>query len=295
MRLRLLGSKDLRARPGGEAEGLSLCPVRQRAEAQKLSACSALRIKRGRALGQGKYRQDFYGFQVGADLGGSANDAGSTVFGVTAGYISSRQNFEQAGDRAKFDAVNLGAYASVKRGAFFANLLGQYDHHSIDANGKALDWSDKTSGNGYGLQAEIGARLGSERIFVEPLASLAWQKTDIDRVELLGQSVDFGKLDGLTGRLGARIGGKARFLGTDAVFYAKGSWVHQFDGKASATLFSGGTSETVDGHAMGDYGQAALGVNILSEGPVSGFIEGSASFGSSAKGGGGRAGIRFKF
>lgn len=241
------------------------------------------------------YRQDFYGFQVGADLGGSVNDAGSTVFGVTAGYISSRQNFEQAGDRAKFDSVNLGAYASVRRGAFFANLLGQYDHHSIDANGKTLEWSDKTSGNSYGLQGEIGAHLGSDRIFVEPLASLAWQKTDIDRVELLGQSVDFGKLDGLTGRLGARIGGKARFLGTEAVFYAKGSWVHQFDGKASATLFSGGMSETVDGHAMGDYGQAALGVNILSAGPVSGFIEGNANFGSSAKGGGGRAGIRFKF
>ncbi|WP_459665859.1 pertactin-like passenger domain-containing protein [Novosphingobium sp. 11B] len=241
------------------------------------------------------YRQDFYGFQVGMDLGGSMNDAGSAVFGVTAGYISSRQNFERGGDRAEFDTVNVGAYGSVRRGALFGNALGQYAHHAIDAHGRVLDWSDKTSGDGYGLQGEIGARLGSDKVFVEPLASLAWQKTDIAGLNLLGQSIEFGKLDGLTGKLGARIGGTARVFGTEAVFYARGSWVHQFEGRPAATLVSGGTSESIEGRRMGDYGQAALGVTILSEGPVSGFVEGNATFGSSTRGGGGRAGVRFKF
>lgn len=241
------------------------------------------------------YRQDFYGFQVGVDLGGSLNDAGSTVFGVTAGYISSRQTFERGGDRAEFDTVNVGAYGSVRRGAFFANALGQYAHHAIDAHGRMLNWSDKTRGDGYGLQGEIGARLGSDNVFIEPLASLAWQKADIDGLSLLGQSIDFDKLDGLTGKLGARIGGTARVFGTQAVFYARGSWVHQFDGRPTATLVSGGTSETIEGRRMGDYGQAAVGVTILSEGPVSGFVEGNATFGSSTRGGGGRAGMRFKF
>nr|KIS31366.1 outer membrane autotransporter [Novosphingobium sp. P6W] len=241
------------------------------------------------------YRQDFYGFQVGVDLGGSVEDASASVFGVTAGYISSRQNFEQGGDRAAFDTVNVGAYGSVKRGAFFANALGQYAHHSIDAHGRVLDWSDKTDGNSYGVQGEVGARLGSDKVFVEPLASLAWQKADIGGLDLLGQSVTFGNLDGLTGKLGARIGGTAKVFGTEAIFYARGTYVHQFDGKPAATLVSGGTSQDIEGRRMGDYGQAALGVTILSDGPVSGFIEGNAAFGSSTKGGGGRAGVRFQF
>ncbi|EJL35390.1 pertactin-like passenger domain-containing protein [Novosphingobium sp. AP12] len=241
------------------------------------------------------YRQNFYGFQVGADLGGSVNDAGATVFGVTAGYISSRQNFDRSAERSQFDTINLGAYASFKRGVFFTNVLAQYDHHSIDVHGRDPDWSDKTGGDAYGLQGEIGARLGSETLFVEPLASLAWQKTSIDNLDLLNQSLEFGNFDGLTGKLGARIGGKARVLGADAIFYAKGNWVHQFNGEGTATLFSGGATETVQSRARGDYGQAALGVNISSQGPVSGFVEGNASLGSSSKGGGGRVGMRFKF
>lgn len=241
------------------------------------------------------YRQDFYGFQAGADLGGSESDNGSTVFGVTAGYLSSRQTFDAGSERASFDSVNFGAYGSIRRGIGFANLLAQYDHHAIDAHDRVADWSDKTDGNGYGVQGEIGARLGSDGLFVEPVASLAWQKTDIDALHMLGQTVDLAKIDGLTGKLSARVGGKANVLGTDAIFYARGSWVHAFDKTGTATLESAGLSETIAGRRASDYGEAALGVTILSAGPVSGFIEGNATFGSGASGGGGRAGVSFRF
>jgi hypothetical protein len=53
--------------------------------------------------------------------------------------------------------------------------------------------------------------------------------------------------------------------------------------------------QTIEGRRMGDYGQAAIGVNILSQGLISGFVEGNATFGTSASGGGGRAGIRIRF
>lgn len=239
------------------------------------------------------YRQDFFGFQMGVDLAGSQADGGNgTVFGVSAGYVSSRQNFAEGGDRAKFDTVNLGGYGSLRSGAFYANLLGQYAHHWIGARSIALGWSDRTTGDGYGVQGEIGVRLGTDAFLIEPQASLAWQKDDLGALQPFGQALGFGRGEGLTGRIGARVGGK---LGRAATFYAKGAWVHEFRGEGKITLTSGGLSETVDGMRPSDYGQAALGVTILSGGPVSGFVEGNAVFGNNVSGGGGRAGVRFAF
>jgi len=81
--------------------------------------------------------------------------------------------------------------------------------------------------------------------------------------------------------------------GDKAVLYAKASYVHEFKGKGGLLFESGGTSEDVAGSRIGDYGKAAIGVNVLTTGRVSGFIEGEADAGS-LKGGGGRVGLSFK-
>jgi hypothetical protein len=243
------------------------------------------------------YRQDFYGAQMGVDLGGFTGDSGAmrSVFGLTAGYLSAHQNFKSGGDRVTFDTVSLGGYGSVRRGAFYGNLLAQYDHHWIEAGNRGLGWSDRSKADGYGVAGEVGARLGSDRLFAEPQVSLSWQHTDIGSLRPFGQSVDFGANNALTGKLGGRIGGTVDIGATRAVFYARGDYLHEFDGKGTLTFGSGGVTQTIDGRRVGDYAQAAIGVNILSRGLVSGFIEGNTTFGASATGGGGRAGIRFRF
>jgi outer membrane autotransporter protein len=127
------------------------------------------------------------------------------------------------------------------------------------------------------------------------VASLAWQKTDLGSLHALGQSIAFGNGSALTGKIGARIGGTSDMgHGDKAVFYARAAWVHAFHGRGSALLESGGTSDAVTGVRPGDYGEGAIGVNLLTTGRLSGFIEGDADVGHSYKGGGGRVGIRFK-
>ena len=46
---------------------------------------------------------------------------------------------------------------------------------------------------------------------------------------------------------------------------------------------------------LGDYGEAAVGVDVATAGPVSGFIEADGDFAGNISGGGGRVGLRLKF
>jgi outer membrane autotransporter protein len=242
------------------------------------------------------FRQDYYGFQAGADLAGKRSEDGQgVVLGLTGGYLSSHVTFRGGPERLRFDTENVGGYAALRSGPVFANLLGQYVHYHADASNGVEHWSGKIGGNGYGAEAEVGARLGGDRFFAEPVASLAWAKTDLDTLHALGQSVSFGNGSTLTGKIGARIGGTSDMgAGGKAVFYARASFVHDFHGRGSALLESGGTSDGVTGVRPGDYGEGAVGVNLITAGRLSGFIEGDADVGHSYKGGGGRVGIRFK-
>jgi outer membrane autotransporter protein len=242
------------------------------------------------------YRQDYYGFQAGVDLAGKRSEDGNgVVFGLTGGYLSSKVNFRAGAERLHFDTVDVGGYAAFRAGPLFANLLGQYDHYRIDASNGAEHWNDRFNGSGYGAQGEVGARLGHDSLFAEPVASLAWTKTDLGTLHALGQSIDFGNGSALTGKLGLRVGGTSDMGGGNkAVFYARASYVHTLHGRGSALLESGGTSARIAGAKLGDHGEGAVGVNLLTTGPLSGFIEGDADAGGGLKGGGGRIGIRFK-
>ncbi|WP_232491722.1 autotransporter outer membrane beta-barrel domain-containing protein [Novosphingobium kaempferiae] len=237
------------------------------------------------------YRQDFYGGELGFD----AVQGDGVTAGVMGGYTSSTQRFKANGDKGRTDALNVGAYGGVTRGLLFANLLVKYDHFSTRVSSQQMDWDDTIDGHSIGAQGEVGARLGSAKFFVEPAASLAWQSTSLGDIEPLDQTIAFDKASGLRGRIGARLGGVAKLLGTEVTFYGAGDFVHEFKGDDGATLVSGGQSVWVPGARMADYGQATLGLDIKGSGPVSGFIQGSGTFGSSYSGVDGRAGIRFTF
>lgn len=241
------------------------------------------------------YRQDYYGAQLGIDLAATPGGGNHrAVFGITAAYLSSHLKLHGGPERLRYDTVGVGGYASFTAGVMFANLLGQYNHYGIAARDRVLGWSDDVDGKGYGAEGEVGARLGSARFFAEPTVGLSWQHTDIGRLHALGQAIAFGDGTALSGKLGARIGGTTDVGDGKAVFYARGSYVHRFSGNGSAVLESGGTSAGVSGARLEDYAQGAVGVNLLSAGRVSGFIEGNVDAGRAYTGGGGRVGLRFK-
>ena len=79
------------------------------------------------------------------------------------------------------------------------------------------------------------------------------------------------------------------------VFYAGGAAVHEFKGDDRLIFGSGGQRIAVFNDRLGTYGQGTIGLNIVTAGGVTGFIEGHGEYGDDYKGGGGRAGIRIKF
>jgi hypothetical protein len=241
------------------------------------------------------YTQTYYGVQAGVDLLQTDMGDGQASFGVTGGYTRSLLHFPGTTQSAKFDSVDLGGYAAVVKGAGFFNALAQYDHHWIDATDPSAGYDQSFGGDSYGFQAEAGARLGSQTFSFEPLAAVAYVRSDLDDLHALGQTLDFDKADGLRGKIGARLSSRQAVGGSEMLFYASAAAVHEFKGKAGLTLVSGGVSETIGDHPVGTYGQAAMGVDVVAVGGLTGFVEADGALGDDYKSAGGRIGLRFKF
>ncbi|MDH7975223.1 autotransporter outer membrane beta-barrel domain-containing protein [Sphingomonas sp. AR_OL41] len=238
------------------------------------------------------YRQTYYGAQIGVDLAEGEN----SVFGVTGSYVSSEQQGHGSADRSKFETVSLGGYVGFHAGPFFASALAQYGHDWVTASNEQLGWKDKLKGDLYGAAVQVGVRFGSEKVYAEPLASLSYLHTDISDLHALGQTIAFDGATGLRGKLGARLGASFDLKGGGkALFYATGNAVHEFKGDNGATFLSGGGSATLGNQRIATYGQGSVGVNFVSAGKLSGFIEADGNIGGEFKGAGGRAGISLKF
>lgn len=238
------------------------------------------------------YRQDYFGGQLGVDLGAAESDFG---FGLTAGYVNSRLKLAARADRAKYDAFNFGAYAGYNGGNFFANLLAKYDVYNIKARSVLGDYAESFDGKSFGAQLEAGFRFGSESFFAEPVASIAWVRTDLDKLAVSNVVIDFDKMDGLRGKLGARIGGISPMAGGSFTWYAGGHAVKEFEGRDGLTFIDGVNKVHLANQRIDTYGQANVGISILSANGVTGFIEGNAKFGDDYRGYGGRVGLRLAF
>ena len=247
------------------------------------------------------YDQDYFGGQVGLDLGGGSGERGGFAFGVTGGYLTSKQTFSGS-DGISYDVANVGLYGSFSSGNFFANAIGKYDHYwaNIDLlNGGSRF---KTDDDVWGVRGEVGMRFGGESFYVEPAASLSYVNNSIEDISILGTTASFDDDEGLRARFGGRVGGILPLFGAKAAFYAGGNYVHEFRGEDRVVFSQGGTAVALTNDAIDDYGEALLGIEIGQPEGVSGFFEGTyrRTFDDNddaftTEGAGGRAGIRVRF
>jgi outer membrane autotransporter protein len=271
---------------GARIWGLMYGQVNRRETSQDASAFGQTRVA------DLTYKQDAFGGQMGFDFGG----ARSLTFGVTGGYLNSHLGFANSLDNVRYSVANAGVYASFYSGGLFANALAKYDHAWIDTNGVSAGYDEKLTGKSYGARGEIGFRLGSDSFHIEPVASIAYVRTNIETLKVLNANVDFDRLNGLRGKAGLRLGSDMTMgNGARMQVYAQGNYVHEFKGKGGIAFTSGGTTLGYSNIALGDYGEAKAGFSIASLGGVTGFIEGFGDYGKNYKGGGGRAGLRFGF
>ena len=242
------------------------------------------------------FQQDYFGGQAGFDFGGGAGRNGNFAFGVTGGYISSDVNFGGVTDRVSFDAFNGGAYATVNSGSLFVSVLGKYDYYKANSISQIGQYAAKFKGDAYGAQGEVGFRLGSDKVFFEPIATIAYVRTNLNDLEAQNAVIDFRNADGFRGKLGARLGANIAGSGENVVvLYAGGNYVHEFRDDDNIDFISGGQTVRIANGPRGDYGEGMIGINISATNQVSGFIEANGAKGSDFDAFGGRAGLRIRF
>ncbi len=238
------------------------------------------------------YRQDAFGGQLGVDLG-SVERNGKPVFGLTGGYLDSDLMFLGSADRVNYSTANVGAYAGVAAGGFFASALADYDYMWIDSKSLLAGYDDKFHGVSYGALGEAGFRIEGKHFYAEPVATIAYVRTDLGNLHALGNTIDFNALRGLRGKAGLRFGGKVGIGGgAIAILYAQGNFVHEFEGKGGISFSSSGMTLNYGNRPIGDYGEGKLGFSVVSAIGVTGFVECFGEDGRSYRGGGGRAGMR---
>ena len=238
--------------------------------------------------------QDFFGGQIGYDVGGVSGGRGA-VFGITGGYSSSSLGYRANADRIDYDAINGGVYANLNAGPFFLNGLARYEHYYITVVTPSLGIRQKLDGDSYGGMAQVGLRLGSDRFFIEPAASIEYVRTNIDTLNVAPASLDFDSVDGLRGKAGARLGTAWTSGTTRTTLYVSGQAVHEFEGRDSTRFASGGQFVNLGDQRLGTYGRGTIGFNVASSDRVSGFIEAYGDYSREYRGGGGRAGLSVRF
>lgn len=241
------------------------------------------------------YSQDYFGLQGGIEFG--PGNAGEGVFyGLTTGYTSSNLGFDGTADRVRYDAFNFGAYVGYQKGGFFANGLAKYDVIDADVNAVSGGYTADLNGDAYGVRLESGYRWTSGNFFVEPSASLEYQKTSLDDFDALGANFDLESFDGLRGTAGVRLGGETKTGGDNTLTYYVGlKAVHEFEGDGSVTFSTPMSSIAITNNAVDTYGRIDLVLNIATKGGVTGFIEGNADVSGDYTGFGGRVGLRIAF
>ena len=236
----------------------------------------------------------WFGVQAGVD-GVISTEPASFAWGLTAGYGDVRLDFVSHDNLIALDGFNIGAYGGVSAGAFYANALVKLDRFSANADLQEMTTQVDFDGQALGVQGEVGARFDAGGWTVEPQASVAWVKTELDGFEVAGSEIEFDDAISLEGRVGVRVSTTATVGGLKLRTFAGGYAVKEFEGENEMTFTNGGTSVSIKDKPADAYGRIEFGATTQVAPGVHGFIRGEANVGDNAGGFTGRFGASWNW
>ena len=209
-------------------------------------------------------------------MGGGSGKA--WVIGGQIGYVDSDVNYDASSTVTSLEGMTLGVYGTYVSGAFFvdgiinANML-DYDHQNITL---APAGSNIFSGeiNSLGAQVEAGwsMPLGANGFF-EPLASLSYLSTDIDKATVPGSTVNWDDQTSLRASLGGRLGLNADHGTFSSQWAVTARYWNEFEGDNGLTIDNGGADLDIRDDFSGSFGELGASVNVFSgDDRFSGFL-----------------------
>ena len=242
------------------------------------------------------FKRKRFGGQLGLDLATRSTEESGYRFGLTGGYASTSLNSKVSADDIDLKTWNVGAYAGFTGGLMFGSLLAKYDHHEVEFDAVTTGFDEKSDGSTWGIEGEVGMQLGDDIYFIEPVASLAWTRTDLGNIDALGQRLEFDTANGIRGKFGANFGGRGDMGGGNwLTYFASTKVVSDFGGKNRLTLVSGSQNEEISMKRPSTFGEGVLRLGYLTGNGFEAFVEAEGEIGKDHESIGGSAGIRLNF
>ncbi len=273
-------------------------------------------------------RENYAGFQIGADAARLNWNGWNLHLGTTAGYLESNSTSLNNGFSSNIQVPFVGTYAVATYGRFFADALLKQDFYNIAlSNAGAGFFSQPISGRGTSFAVNAGYNFAiANNWFIEPSAGFTYARTSFDSFSAVGQpGVGQGanisgtvKVDDITtqlGRLSLRVGTSVQSGNLALTPFFTASVFHEFAGNvtsnfatcANCSFFGpgvpvpGGFSPATFTAAttttrVGTYGQYSLGIagQVVNTGWL-GFARVDYRNGETIEGWSGTAGLRYQF
>jgi outer membrane autotransporter protein len=210
------------------------------------------------------------------------------------GYVSADLDYRGIGRSFDVKGGQAGVAATYLNGGLFVDALFNAQFLKYDTNATGYDDLDA---NNYGFRVDTGYRMDAGSFFLEPMATLAYVRSDLDGYAGDGNDVSFDDGHNLRGRLAVRAGTSVLTDNFRIEPFAIASLWGNLSGTPEARVVSGGETFTFDDSTSDVWGQVSLGMNVFSarNGNVSSFIKGDAVFGDDLSGWGVRGGLRVKW
>jgi outer membrane autotransporter protein len=249
------------------------------------------------------YKQNVYGAIGGVDFGREAvlTRSDAVVLGLMGGYVNSGLDFGTSPTTFRFSGGTARASATYLNNGFFVDTLAKVDVLRLDIAG--LPTGAGTPGATadaltFGAIGNVGYHVDWQRLFVEPLATLAYTHTRINDIGLpvAGVTVNFADAETVRGALGAPFGARIAQTagwGLDASVVAR-VW-DQFRGSNGANIANAGLPLLLTDNFTGTFGEVTGHLDLLRRGTgFSAFVAGGAKFNRDFTTTNAKGGIRYQ-
>jgi opacity protein-like surface antigen len=275
-------------------------------------------------------RENYAGFQIGADAARLNWNGWNLHLGTTAGYLETNSTSLNNAFSSNIQVPFVGTYAVATHGRFFADALLKQDFYNISLNNAAAGFfAQPVSGRGTSFAVNAGYNFALQNNwFIEPSAGFTYAKTSFDSFSAVGNpgaggaqganisgTLQVNDITTQLGRLSVRVGTSVQTANLALTPFFTASVFHEFGGNvtsnfatcANCSFFGPGApgpggfspasfSAATTTSRVGTYGQYSLGVagQVLNTGWL-GFARVDYRNGQTIEGWSGTAGVRYQF
>lgn len=269
-----------------------------------------------------RVRDEYAGFQIGADTAKLNWNGWNIHLGTTAGYLGSDSKSLTDTFSSNVQIPFLGTYLVATYGRFFADVMVRGEYYNISLNNPAFGFFNQPiSGRGVSVAVNAGYNFALQNNwFIEPSGGFTYSKTKIDSFSSVGVpglaaapganisgtfAIDDVKSE--IGRLSVRVGTVVQSGNLVLQPFASASVFHEFAGTINSNFttcvncnfFNGNPASFTANTAtsrIGTYGQYSLGVagQVANTGWL-GFARVDYRNGDHVDGWAGTGGIRYQF